>query len=507
MYAGVVAVPAYPPRRNQSVERLRAIVNNSKAKEVLTTTSVWNNLEHHFAHVPELSSLHWLATDNIAGNQVPTWQPPAIESNSLAFLQYTSGSTGAPKGVMVSHGNLLHNSELIYQGFGHSPQSTGIIWLPMYHDMGLIGGVIQPLYGGFPVVLLSPLTFLQKPLRWLEAISRYQGSTSGGPNFAYDLCLRKISPEQCAGLDLSSWSVAFSGAEPVRADTLEQFAERFAPCGFRPEAFYPCYGMAETTLFVSGGAKQAPPVIEHVDTAALKQGQAVVASPSETTQALVGCGRSASDQSLVIADPQTKSACAPGQVGEIWVAGASVTQGYWQQPDKTGETFSAYLSNSGQGPFLRTGDLGFINAHGELFVTGRLKDVIVIRGRNHYPQDIEATVERAHPSVRPHCSAAFAVEIEGQERLVVVAEVERRSRHCLDVAQVAGDVRQAISAQHGLQAQAVVFIKTGNIPKTSSGKIQRSTCRAKFLQETLAVVNFDQPDYQKTLTFPVSAAV
>ena len=508
LYAGVVAVPAYPPRRNQSLERLRAIVNNSQAKEVLTTTSVWNNLEHHFTHVPELSSLNWLATDNIASNQAPTWQPPAIESNSLAFLQYTSGSTGAPKGVMVSHGNLLHNSELIYQGFGHSPQSTGVIWLPMYHDMGLIGGVIQPLYGGFPVVLMSPLTFLQKPLRWLEAISRYRGTTSGGPNFAYDLCLRKISPEQCDGLDLSSWSVAFSGAEPVRADTLEQFTQRFAPCGFRPEAFYPCYGMAETTLFVSGGAKQASPVIEYVDTAALKQGQALVASPpGEATQALVGCGRSASDQSLVIADPQTKSACTPGQVGEIWVAGASVTQGYWQQPDKTSETFGAYLSDSGQGPFLRTGDLGFVDAQGELFVTGRLKDVIVIRGRNHYPQDIEATVERAHPSVRPHCSAAFAVEIEGQERLVVVAEVERLSRRCLDVAQVAGDVRQAISAQHGLQAQAVVFVKTGNIPKTSSGKIQRSNCRAKFLQETLAVVNSEQPDHQKTLIFPVSAAV
>ena len=258
LYAGVVAVPAYPPRRNQSVDRLRAIVNNSQAKEVLTTTSVWNNLKHHFAHVPELSSLHWIATDNIAGNQVPTWQPPEIESNSLAFLQYTSGSTGAPKGVMVSHGNLLHNSELIYQGFGHSPESIGIIWLPMYHDMGLIGGVLQPLYGGFPAVLLSPLTFLQKPLRWLEAISRYQGTTSGGPNFAYDLCLRKISPEQCTGLDLSSWSVAFSGAEPVRADTLEQFAERFAACGFRPEAFYPCYGMAETTLFVAQAEPSKP---------------------------------------------------------------------------------------------------------------------------------------------------------------------------------------------------------------------------------------------------------
>ena len=523
LYAGAIAVPAYPPRRDHFIERLQGILTSAEAKFALTTQSLLATIENRLVEHPDLASLNWLATDKVDMSGAANWQQPEIESNSLAFLQYTSGSTGAPKGVMVSHGNLLHNSELIYQGFGHSPQSTGVIWLPMYHDMGLIGGVIQPLYGGFPVVLLSPLTFLQKPLRWLEAISRYQGSTSGGPNFAYDLCLRKISPEQCAGLDLSSWSVAFSGAEPVRADTLEQFAHRFAPCGFRPEAFYPCYGMAETTLFVTGGACLAPPVIEHVDTAALKQGQAVVASPSEeTSQALVGCGRTASDQSLVIADPQTKTACAPGQVGEIWVAGASVTQGYWQQPDKTDETFSAYLSNSGQGPFLRTGDLGFINAHGELFVTGRLKDVIVIRGRNHYPQDIEATVERAHPSVRPHCSAAFAVEVEGQERLVVVAEVERRSRGRRNDSQtyqgperrskrdrrsseldpgfdpsspqpysaeaVISDIRQTVAAHHGLQVYAVLLLRVASIPKTSSGKVRRHACRSSFLNGELMIV-------------------
>ena len=523
LYAGVVAVPAYPPRRDHFIERLQGILTSAEAKFALTTKSLLATIENRIVEHPDLRSLNWIATDKVDMSGAANWQPPEIESNSLAFLQYTSGSTGAPKGVMVSHGNLLHNSELIYQGFGHSPESIGIIWLPMYHDMGLIGGVLQPLYGGFPVVLLSPLTFLQKPLRWLEAISRYRGTTSGGPNFAYDLCLRKISPEQCTGLDLSSWSVAFSGAEPVRADTLEQFAQRFAACGFRPEAFYPCYGMAETTLFVTGGAKQAPPVVEHLDSAALKQGQAVVAPPSaETTQALVGCGCTTADPRLVIADPQTHTACAPGEVGEIWVAGASVTQGYWQQPDQTSETFSAYLSDTGTGPFLRTGDLGFINAHGELFVTGRLKDVIVIRGRNHYPQDIEATVERAHPSVRPHCSAAFAVEIEGQERLVVVAEVERRSRDRLNQPQayqgperrtqrdrrqaeldpgfdhsspqpysaeaVISDIRQTVVAHHGLQVYAVLLLRVASIPKTSSGKVRRHACRASFFNGELMIV-------------------
>jgi len=492
LYAGVVAVPAYPPRRNQSLDRLQAIVKDCQAKEVLTTTSVWKNIERSCAENPEFASMRWLATDNLSGYWDKVWKEPAIDSDSLAFLQYTSGSTGTPKGVMVSHGNLVHNSRQIHQAFGHNSKSRGVIWLPLYHDMGLIGGVLQPLYGGFPVTLMSPLDLLQKPLRWLQAISKYQATTSGGPNFAYDLCLKKISPEQRDSLDLSSWQVAFSGAEPVRAETLEQFAEYFAPCGFRKEAFYPCYGMAESTLFIAGGLKQSAPVIQKVDGSALEQNQVVAPTEEkEDNQTLVGCGYPRLDQKVVIAHPESLTKCAEGEVGEIWVSGSSVAKGYWNRPEQTKETFEAYLADTQEGPFLRTGDLGFL-LDGELFVTGRCKDVIIIRGRNHYPQDIERTVAESNSVLRAGYGAAFATKVNGEERLVVVQEVERTALRRLDVDQVIGDIRQALTGQHGLQVHAVLLIKTGSIPKTSSGKIQRFACRAKFEAGTLEVVGSDK---------------
>ncbi|HEY9795414.1 MAG TPA: fatty acyl-AMP ligase [Leptolyngbyaceae cyanobacterium] len=309
LYAGVVAVPAYPPRRNQNISRLQAIVSDTQAAVALTTTSELTNIERRFAQNRELAALRWLVTDKIASNLASDWQEPTVSRDTLAFLQYTSGSTGTPKGVMVSHGNLLHNSALIHKCFEHTPNSQGVIWLPLYHDMGLIGGVLQPLYGGFPVALMSPVDFLQKPFRWLQAISRYKSTTSGGPNFAYDLCVRKITPEQRSCLDLSSWEVAFTGAEPVRAQTLEQFAASFEPCGFRREAFLPCYGMAETTLIVSGGLKTAPPVVGQIHGAALEQNRVVAAaSQQEGTRTIVGCGESLLDQKIVIVDPESLTA-------------------------------------------------------------------------------------------------------------------------------------------------------------------------------------------------------
>jgi acyl-CoA synthetase (AMP-forming)/AMP-acid ligase II len=489
LYAGVVAVPAYLPRRNHSLERLQAIVEDSQAQEILTTAAVLRDLEQSVGNYPSLESLHWLATDNLASFPGSDWQPPSPSPEQLAFLQYTSGSTGSPKGVKVSHGNLVHNSRLIHQSFGHSGSSHGVIWLPLYHDMGLIGGVLQPLYGGFPVSLMSPVDFLQKPLRWLQAISRYGATTSGGPNFAYDLCARKITPEQKATLDLSRWQVAFTGAEPVRAETLERFAQAFAPCGFRREAFYPCYGMAEATLFITGGVKAQAPVIEWVEEEALQENRVVTASSElAAAKAVVGVGQAHGEQQVRIVNPETLRECRPGEVGEIWVSGPSVAQGYWNQPQKTAETFEAYLAGRQEGPFLRTGDLGFVRQDGELFVTGRLKDAIVIRGRNHYPQDLERTVEQSHPALRSGCGAAFAVEVGAQEQLVVVQEVERTYLRHLDVESVVGAIRQALAREHGLQAHAVILLKTGTLPKTSSGKIQRYACRTKFLAGTLAVV-------------------
>jgi acyl-CoA synthetase (AMP-forming)/AMP-acid ligase II len=505
LYAGVIAVPVYPPRRNQSLQRLEVIIQDSQAAIALTTSAIIKDINTE-------SSLITIATDTLA-DATAAWQIDIIDPQSIAFLQYTSGSTGVPKGVMVTHNNILHNCEQIYRGFGHHSDSQGVIWLPVYHDMGLIGGVIQPLYGGFPVNLMSPVDFLQKPLRWLEAISRYKSTTSGGPNFAYDLCLRKVTPEQLENLDLSSWEVAFTGAEPVRAETLAAFSTKFAPCGFRREAFYPCYGMAEATLFISGGTKNREPVIEKIDELALSEDRAVV-TEDESAKTVVGCGYAWNDQKILIVNPETLTVCSPREVGEIWVQGASVTKGYWQQEERTKEVFDAYTKDTGEGPFLRTGDLGYLRGDGELFITGRIKDVIIIRGRNHYPQDIECTVEMAHKALVPHRSAAFSVEVNGEEKLIIAVEVERRFRErrrgenheeCriknsdpgFEIqlqeqpifTEIVNNIRQAVVKNQGLQVHKVLLLRIGTIPKTSSGKIQRFACRKGFLENSLNLVH------------------
>lgn len=488
LYASVVAVPAYPPKRHQNISRLQTIVADAQATIALTTTSELGKMKSQIAQNPELAALQWLPSDRIASNLASDWQEPILSGSNLAFLQYTSGSTGTPKGVMVSHENLLHNLKLIQLCFEHTPNSRGVIWLPPYHDMGLIGGILQPLYGGFPVMLMSPVAFLQKPLRWLEAISRYQATTSGGPNFAYDLACRQITPEQRATLDLSSWDLAFTGAEPIRTETLERFARTFADCGFRREAFYPCYGMAEATLIISGGLKSEPPRICQVEKTELEQNRVVVTDvEGDNSQVFVGCGRSWLDQKIAIANPESLTQCPEGQVGEIWVSSPSVASGYWQQPQKTEETFRAYLADIDTGPFLRTGDLGFLQS-GELFVTGRLKDLIIIRGRNHYPQDIEQTVTQSHSALRLSCGAAFSVEVEGVEQLAIACEVERNYLRQLDVKSVVAAIRQAVSADHEIQVYAVVLLKTASIPKTSSGKIKRHACQAGFLDGSLDVI-------------------
>jgi acyl carrier protein len=491
LYAGVIAVPAYPPRLNRPISRLRTIMQDSKAIVALTTTHILSNLERRFAHAPEMKSLRWMATDD-GNNPTGEWHPPEIGGNTPAFLQYTSGSTGAPKGVIVTHGNLLHNLGMIYHGLGHTPNSQMVIWLPPYHDMGLIGGVLQPLYGGFPAALMSPVSFLQRPLGWLQTISRLRADSGGGPNFAFDLCSRKITPEEWATLDLSSWEVAFCGAEPIRRETLERFTATFAPCGFRREAFYPGYGLAEATLLVTGGSRTAPPVVLSVEGAALERDRVVATSSAgdEGSRTLVGCGRALADQKVIVADPKSLTQCSSDRVGEIWVSGPSVAQGYWGRLEETEHAFGAYLAGTGEGPFLRTGDLGFLH-QGELFVTGRLKDLIIIRGRNHYPQDIEHTAEQSHAALRPGGCAAFSVETDEGEQLVIIQELERRFVRSADVGEVVASIRRAVAKHHELRVHAVVLIRTGSIPKTSSGKIQRRATRAAYLGGTLTTVATD----------------
>jgi acyl-CoA synthetase (AMP-forming)/AMP-acid ligase II len=489
LYAGVVAVPAYPPdptRLARTLPRLEAIVADAGARWVLTTSPLLEMAELILEQAESLRSRTWLATDAREQEGEAGWRDPGVGSDSVAFLQYTSGSTGTPKGVILSHGNLLANSRLIHGGFRHSSRSVGVIWLPQYHDMGLIGGILQPIYGGFPVVLMSPLHFLQRPLRWLEAISRHRATSSGGPNFAYELCIRKSTPEERARLDLSCWDIAFSGAEPVRAQTLERFVEAFAPTGFRASAFYPCYGLAEATLFVTGARELTPLQVRSYDKAALERGEVRPAGgPGERTAALVGCGPA--HERLLIVDPETRRVCPPRRVGEIWLSGPSVARGYWERPEETASTFGARAEGV-EGAFLRTGDLGFLD-EGELFVASRLKDLIILRGRNHYPQDLERAVEESHSALRPGCGAAFSFEVDGEERLVVVHELD--TRQSVEPAEVCKAVRRAVLEQHEVAVDAVVLLQPGSIPKTSSGKIQRRQCRAGFLAGELQELHRD----------------
>ncbi|MBK8783715.1 MAG: fatty acyl-AMP ligase [Anaerolineales bacterium] len=487
LYAGVTAVPAYPPRLNRPVPRIQSIVDDSHARFALTTTTIFSSIEKRFEHAPDLKALHWLNTEQLPAGLEADWRDPNIATDTLAFLQYTSGSTSQPKGVMLSHGNLMHNLEAISRGFHIDSTVKGIFWLPSYHDMGLIGGVLEPMYLGGETTLMSPPSFLQRPVRWLEAITRYGGNTCGAPNFAYDLCVDKITPEQKESLDLSSWTLAFCGAEPIRPETLERFARAFAGCGFRKASFYPCFGMAESTLIVSGADGPSEPRTFTVDRKSLESDLVIPALANEAGSAtMVSCGPAIIDQKIVIVNPTTLQRCDSNQVGEIWVAGPSVAQGYWGLEEETRKTFQAYIADTNEGPFLRTGDLGFLN-NGELFVTGRLKDLIIIHGSNHYPQDIELTVESSHPALQPAGGAAFSITDGGKEQLVIIQEVTRQNRQA-DVNEVAAAIRQAVSEKHDLQVFAIVLIKPMSIPKTSSGKIQRRACKTAFLNGGLEIV-------------------
>jgi acyl-CoA synthetase (AMP-forming)/AMP-acid ligase II len=505
LYAGVIAVPLPPPNRAQpqrTLARLRAIVRDAQPSAVLTTSAILSDTEALVAQAPELQKMRWLATDTVDAGPAPEWRDPSATGNTLALLQYTSGSTAEPKGVMISHGNLLHNSDYINRAFALIPESVTVTWLPAYHDMGLTNGIIQPVYKGRPCYLMSPVSFLMRPIRWLQAISHHRATISGGPNFAYELSTRGITPEQLQTLDLSSWDVAYNGAEPVRAETMKRFAATFAPCGFRPSAFHPCYGLAEATLLVSGGSL-GDQTFRTIRVDAFEQNRVVEASAQDqNVRTVVGSGHALHDTKIVIAHPESLTACAPDEVGEIWVSGPSVTKGYWNRPEETERLCRAYLRDTGEGPFLRTGDLGFLK-DGELFVTGRLKDLIIVNGRNLYPHDIELTVEKSHPALRPASCAAFSVDRTGEEQLIIAAEVEPRYRPqmptptngearahsnghlLLDVKDVVRAIRRAVAEEHDVRVHTAVLLRAGRIPKTTSGKVQRHACQAGFLGGTL----------------------
>jgi acyl transferase domain-containing protein/acyl-CoA synthetase (AMP-forming)/AMP-acid ligase II/acyl carrier protein len=488
LYAGAMAVPLYPPRRNRPDERLAAVIRDSGVRSLMTTREIYDEMPQYAEQTPELTRLQWIETDASDADRsaADAWTGRSWSAADIAFLQYTSGSTNTPKGVMVSHGNLMANQRLIRKSFGHTEASVMTGWLPLFHDMGLVGMTLQPLYVGGACVFMSPIFFLQRPIRWLRALSRYKATTSGGPNFAYDLCVSKTTPAEREGLDLSAWEVAYNGAEPVRADTLERFTSAFEPHGFRRASFFPCYGMAETTLLVAAGARSRRPVSLALDADAMALGAARAAThASATVFTSIGCGQVSRDEKIAIVDPETRAECPAGRVGEIWVSGESVAQGYWKRPVETEETFHARLKRR-SAHFLRTGDLGFLSDN-ELYITGRLKDLIVIRGRNYYPQDIEKTVEASHPGVRYSCTAAVALQIDGEERLLIACEIERKYMRG-DTAEIIKAVRRDVFLHHELRPHTVCLLKPGAILKTSSGKIRRTACKDGVANASLEVV-------------------
>ncbi len=494
LYAKALAVPAFPPepsRLHRTLPRLRAIVADASAEVALTTADIFA-VKDHFGAALSLGDrpIDWLVTSDLADADEG---PAPARPDDVAFLQYTSGSTATPRGVMVTHGNLVHNLEAIRRTIGDDDDPGFVSWLPPYHDMGLIGGILHPVQQGFPVTLLSPLHFLQRPLRWLAAMSRTRATQSVAPNFAYELCVRKTTPEERAALDLTRWGACFNGAEPISPRGLLGFVDAFAPAGFRATTFIPCYGLAEATLLVAGSPLHRGATVRRVRRGSIERGRAELA-PLEDEQAtpVVSCGAGIPEQVLAIVDPDTLETRADGEVGEVWLSSPSVALGYWNRPDDTHATFGASLAQSSGSSsaeaeparrFLRTGDLGFV-LDGELFVTGRRKDLIIVAGQNHYPQDLERTAEASHPALRPGASAAFSVLIDEQEQIVLVVELDGAAAPPTRD-EITGAVRAAVAREHQVSLHAIVLAAKNAVPRTSSGKVQRYLCRDAWLAGTL----------------------
>lgn len=492
LYAGVIAIPVPPPesgRLKRTLPRLRSIVKDAQATIALTTAGIFELIETVKDDFPEFEQMRWIDTEKVELDLADEWVDPQVDKDRLAYLQYTSGSTSTPKGVMLTHYNLMHHSRCLQQACGYDTNSVTVTWMPYFHDYGLVEGMIVPLYNGHPCYVMSPFSFIKRPLNWLQNMSKYKGTHSQAPNFAYDLCTRRIKAKQIAELNLSSWEAAGNAAEPINPHVMAKFVETFRPCGFKWEAFAPSYGLAENTLLATTKPKGTKPVFIGIETTAMEQDKIVVADPEQEdgVRIMAGCGKKVADTIIAIADPVSMTAKASDEVGEVWIKDPSVAQGYWKRPDVTKETFDAYLKDTQVGPFLRTGDLGFLH-EGELYITGRIKDLIIIRGTNHYPQDIEWSVQELHSALRPDYGAAFSIEDKGEERLIVVQEIERRSGD-LDTEAIIADIRQEIAEQHEIQVYGVVLAKSGNILKTASGKIQRRACRDKFLAGTLTIID------------------
>jgi acyl-CoA synthetase (AMP-forming)/AMP-acid ligase II/acyl carrier protein len=489
------AVPINPPRRNRLIERIDGILADTGARVALTTAAMLADQAWWREDDVPLASLAWHETDGIAVTAGTPWEP-AVAPDDTAFIQYTSGSTSAPKGVVVSHGNLIEDLRRMAEVWGIGPDSVMVTWLPAFHDLGLVFGLLQPLFSGCVTVAMAPARFLQMPFRWLEAITQYRGTHTAAPSFAYDACLRRISAEQRARLDLSSLRVAMNAAEPIDPSVLAAFEAQFRACGYGPTVSSPAYGLAESTLAITANPVGERPVLLHLEPDELEgQGRAIAMKAGmPRARVMVGCGRPLPDVGIRIVDPQTGRALADRLVGEVWASGPTIAMSYWNNLAASAETFGALIDGGDGTPHLRTGDLGFL-WDGELVITGRLKDVIIIRGVNYYPQDFERAAFRSHPGLRPECSAAFSLQptTGGTERLTIVQEVERVHRRA-PPKPMFDAIRDAIWNGFDVAPHSIVLIEPGSVPRTSSGKIRRSATRAALLDGRLPVIAaWEQP--------------
>ncbi len=497
LYAGAVAVPMYPPRKRRQDERLKLITSDARPKAVFCVQEYRDALVEYLGN-----DIDVLATDTLP-NLSELWVKPSWKREDLAVLQYTSGSTGAPRGVMVSHGNILHNAWYIDNTGIEGDALIHVSWQPFFHDMGLLGSLVWPIYANFPCYLMSPAAFLQKPIRWLRAMSKYRATSAPTPNFGLELCVKDTSPEEREGLDLSALLRLWNGAEPIRADTLTAFTETFAPYGFRHQAHLPCYGMAETTLLLSATPQEEDPFLVPVVTEELEQNNVLLLEKPDPANPLrPSSGRIGGGFDVRIVAPDSCTLCHELEVGEIWIAGPGVTQGYWEQPEETERTFQARIADTQEGPFLRTGDIGFLYRK-ELFVTGRLKDLIIIRGRNIYPQDVERVVETCHPAIESDSCAAFSVELNGQEGLAVVAEIKRSERRTVERESILAAMRAAVVDRFEVTPCWIALLQPYHTPKTSSGKIRRSACAHMFARKEFAPLAEWMPPVPKGATVGV----
>jgi acyl-CoA synthetase (AMP-forming)/AMP-acid ligase II/acyl carrier protein len=481
LYAETCVVPLSLPSIAEGSGRTLAALSEVSPSVVLVANKVRERLSRELADHSGRLAFELVPFEEIAETDLP-WREPRFDADSLALLQFTSGSIASPKGVKISHGNLLHNIGLMSAASRASADSIGVSWLPHFHDMGLIGGILMPLCIGFPVTLMSPSSFVRRPIRWLETISKTRATISGAPNFGYEHCLREIGSEDLQSIDLSSWSTAFSGAEPIRPETIARFCARFGEAGFRKEALFPCYGLAEATLMVSG-QHWSDASEQKFSRASLQGGTARAVEDDSDCTALVSSGPVLQGHRVLIVDPRTKSVCGAGGVGEVWIDSDSVGQGYWNRPDESIEAFRAQPNGSDGGRFLRTGDLGFL-WHGQLFITGRQKDLLIIRGANFYPQDIERALEAAVPTLRAGFGAAFTVEGDREEKLVIVYELDKARGPNAEFDSIVA----TLARQFGLQVHAIALIKRNRIPRTTSGKIKRRKCRSDFIGGSLPIV-------------------